>query len=113
MRGYACVAAGVAFVVRRGRDPADTGATLPHAWGKGAARSVLAALPDWVGAHEADRMDLQGECDNVPALRLYERTGSTKCALTTTAPRMNLVICTWRTTVYHVGVLDVLADLPV
>jgi ribosomal protein S18 acetylase RimI-like enzyme len=30
---------------------------------------------DWAGAHEADRMYLQVERDNVPALRLYERTG--------------------------------------
>jgi hypothetical protein len=37
--------------------------------GKSAARSVLAALADWVGAHEADRMYLQVECDNIPALR--------------------------------------------
>jgi GNAT superfamily N-acetyltransferase len=44
-------------------------ATLPHARGKGAARSVLAALADWVGAHEADRTYLR------LALRLYERTG--------------------------------------
>jgi ribosomal protein S18 acetylase RimI-like enzyme len=28
-----------------------------------------------VGAHEADRMYLQVECDNIPALRLYERAG--------------------------------------
>ncbi|MGH3778203.1 MAG: hypothetical protein ACRDRR_21110 [Pseudonocardiaceae bacterium] len=27
-------------------------------------------------------------------------------------PRMNLVICPWRTTVYDLGVLDALADLP-
>lgn len=69
-------------VVAVGRAVADEGwagvfgmATLPHARGKGAARSVLVALADWVGAHEADRMYLQVECDNIPALRLYERTG--------------------------------------
>ena len=63
-------------VVAVGRAVADDGwtgvfgmATLPHARGKGAARSVLAALADWVGAHDADRMYLR------PALRLYQRTG--------------------------------------
>jgi ribosomal protein S18 acetylase RimI-like enzyme len=29
----------------------------------------------WAGAHEAGRMYLQVERDNIPALRLYERTG--------------------------------------
>jgi len=28
---------------------------------------VLAALADWAGAHEADRMYLQVERDNIPA----------------------------------------------
>ncbi|MQA27944.1 MAG: GNAT family N-acetyltransferase, partial [Micromonosporaceae bacterium] len=50
-------------------------ATLPEARGKGAARDVLAAVADWAGAHRADRMYLQVERDNIPALRLYERTG--------------------------------------
>jgi ribosomal protein S18 acetylase RimI-like enzyme len=50
-------------------------ATLPGARGQGAARNVLAALADWAGAHEADRMYLQVERDNIPALRLYERMG--------------------------------------
>lgn len=65
-----------------GRAVADSGwagvfgmATLPEARGKGAARTVLAALAGWAGAHEADRMYLQVERDNIPALRLYERTG--------------------------------------
>jgi len=69
-------------VVAVGRAVADTGwagafgmATLPEARGKGAARTVLAALADWAGAHEADHMYLQVERDNIPALRLYERTG--------------------------------------
>jgi N-acetylglutamate synthase len=69
-------------VVAVGRAVADTGwagvfgmATRPEARGRGAARTVLAALADWSGAHEADRMYLQVERDNVPALRLYERTG--------------------------------------
>jgi N-acetylglutamate synthase len=69
-------------VVAVGRGVADTGwagvfgmATLPHAGGKGAARNVLAALADWAAAQEADRMYLQVERDNIPALRLYERTG--------------------------------------
>ncbi|HSJ45724.1 MAG TPA: GNAT family N-acetyltransferase [Euzebyales bacterium] len=50
-------------------------ATLPHARGKGAGRSVLAALADWAGAHGADRLYLQVDCDNLPALRLYEGAG--------------------------------------
>jgi hypothetical protein len=37
---------------------------------------------------------------------------STKCAVTTTAAQDDLVICPWRTTVYDLGVLDALADLP-
>jgi ribosomal protein S18 acetylase RimI-like enzyme len=36
---------------------------------------VLAALAGWAGTHEADRMYLQVERDNIPAIRLYERTG--------------------------------------
>jgi ribosomal protein S18 acetylase RimI-like enzyme len=36
---------------------------------------VLAALADWAGAHEAGRMYLQVECDNIPAFRLYDRAG--------------------------------------
>ena len=62
-------------VVAVGRAVADTGwagvfgmATLPRAGGKGAARSVLAALADWAGAH-ADSLYLQVERDNIPALR--------------------------------------------
>lgn len=69
-------------VVAVGRGVADTGwvgvfgmATLPEARGKGAARSVLGALADWAGAQHADRMYLQVERDNVPALRLYEQAG--------------------------------------
>jgi N-acetylglutamate synthase len=69
-------------VVAVGRAVADTGwagvfgmAVLPEARGKSAARKVLAALADWAGAHEADRMYLQVERDNMPAARLYERTG--------------------------------------
>lgn len=69
-------------VLAVGRAVVDTGwagvfsmATLPEARGKGAARDVLAALADWAGEHEADRMYLQVECDNYPALRLYERMG--------------------------------------
>jgi N-acetylglutamate synthase len=44
------------------------GTVLPH----GDARPALA---DWADAHEADRMYLKVERDNIPALRLYERTG--------------------------------------
>ncbi|MFG1709631.1 GNAT family N-acetyltransferase [Nonomuraea sp. M3C6] len=69
-------------VVAVGRAVADTGwagvfgmATLAEARGKGAARTVLAALAGWAGARAADRMYLQVERDNLPALRLYERTG--------------------------------------
>ncbi|MGH4007801.1 MAG: GNAT family N-acetyltransferase [Pseudonocardiaceae bacterium] len=78
-RRCACAAAGCLRcamigngVVAVGRVVADDGwagvfgmATLSHARGKGAARSVLAALADWVGAHEADRMYLQVESDNI------------------------------------------------
>ncbi len=78
---YACAMVGD-DVVAVGRAVADTGwagvfgmATLPEARGKGAARSLLAALAGWAGAHEAERMYLQVERDNVPALRLYERAG--------------------------------------
>jgi ribosomal protein S18 acetylase RimI-like enzyme len=69
-------------VVAVGRAVADTGwagvfgmATLPAARGQGAARSLLAALAGWAGAHQAERMYLQVEHDNTPALRLYERAG--------------------------------------
>jgi GNAT superfamily N-acetyltransferase len=65
-----------------GRAVADTGwagvfgmATLPQARGRGAARAVLAALAGWAGTHRADRMYLQVERDNMPALRLYGRMG--------------------------------------
>jgi N-acetylglutamate synthase len=78
---YACAVAGD-DVVAVGRAVADTGwvgvfgmATLPGARGKGAARTVLAALAGWAAAHEAGRMYLQVEPGNAPALRLYERTG--------------------------------------
>jgi ribosomal protein S18 acetylase RimI-like enzyme len=69
-------------VVAVGRAVADTGwvgvfgvATLPQARGRGAARAVLAALAGWAGTQGADRLYLQVECDNAPALRLYERAG--------------------------------------
>jgi len=78
---YACAMIGD-DVVAVGRAVADTGwagvfgmATLPEARGNGAARTVLAALAGWAGAHAADRMYLQVERDNIPALRLYERMG--------------------------------------
>jgi hypothetical protein len=52
-------------------------------------------------------MYLQVECDNIPALRLYERTGFDEvCGYHYRTPGMNLVICPWRTTVYDLGVLD-------
>ena len=67
-------------VVAVGRAVADAGwagvfgmATVPHARGRGAARSVLASLADWAAAEGASRMYLQVEADNEPALGLYER----------------------------------------
>jgi N-acetylglutamate synthase len=78
---YACAMIGD-DVAAAARAVADTGwagvfsmATRPEARGKGAARTMLAALADWAGAHGADRMYLQVERANVPALRLYGRTG--------------------------------------
>ncbi|MFB4306156.1 GNAT family N-acetyltransferase [Actinomadura sp. GTD37] len=69
-------------VVAVGRAVADTGwagvfsmVTLPRARGKGAAHSVLTALSDWAAANNADRLYLQVERDNTPALRLYGRAG--------------------------------------
>jgi GNAT superfamily N-acetyltransferase len=69
-------------VLAVGRAVADAGwagvfgvATLPEARGKGAARTVLAALAGWAGAQQADRMYLQVEGDNVRAHRLYETMG--------------------------------------
>jgi ribosomal protein S18 acetylase RimI-like enzyme len=69
-------------VIAVGRVVADNGwagvfgmATLPQARGKGSARTVLAALADWAGAHKADRMYLQVEWDNILAFRLYDRAG--------------------------------------
>jgi ribosomal protein S18 acetylase RimI-like enzyme len=69
-------------VVAVARAVADTGwvgvfsmATLPAARGQGIGRTVLTALAPWAGAHGADRMYLQVEHDNAPALRLYRRAG--------------------------------------
>ncbi|MFD4669514.1 GNAT family N-acetyltransferase [Lentzea sp. NPDC058450] len=69
-------------VVAVGRAVAEEGwagvfgmATLPHARGQGAARSVLAALASWAAAREANHMYLQMEKANTTAFRLYERTG--------------------------------------
>ncbi|MER7541458.1 GNAT family N-acetyltransferase [Spirillospora sp. NPDC127506] len=80
---YASALAG-GGVVAVGRAVAEAGwagvfsmATLPRARGKGAARSVLAALADWAAENGADRMYLQVEHRNVPALRLYGRAGFT------------------------------------
>ncbi|MFI0409897.1 GNAT family N-acetyltransferase [Actinomadura sp. 3N508] len=78
---YVCAMVGddVAAV---GRAVADTGwtgvfnmATIPEARGKGAGRAVLAALAGWAERQKADRMYLQVEHGNGPALRLYERSG--------------------------------------
>lgn len=69
-------------VVAVGRAVAEQGwagvfgmATLPHARGQGAARSVLAALASWAAMREANHMYLQMEKANSAAFRLYERTG--------------------------------------
>ncbi|MGK5741070.1 GNAT family N-acetyltransferase [Micromonospora sp. URMC 103] len=69
-------------VVAVGRAVADGGwvgvfgmATLPGARGRGAARAVLAALARWAAGQRADRMYLQVERGNDPALRLYGRAG--------------------------------------
>ena len=56
------------------RDPRGWTTTLPGARGRGAARSILASLADWATAEVADRMYLQVESDNDPALHLYDRT---------------------------------------
>jgi GNAT superfamily N-acetyltransferase len=78
---YVCLHEG-SDVVAVGRAVADTGwagvfgmATLPRARGRGAARTVLATLANWAGAHGADRLYLQVERDNVAAMRLYQRAG--------------------------------------
>jgi GNAT superfamily N-acetyltransferase len=78
---YASVIAGTE-VVAVGRAVADDGwagvfgmATLPRARGRGAAGRVLAALAAWAPTRGADRMYLQGECDNDAAVRLYARAG--------------------------------------
>ncbi|TDD26376.1 GNAT family N-acetyltransferase [Actinomadura sp. KC06] len=78
---YVCAMIGddVAAVGRAVADSGWTGvfnmATIPEARGKGAARTVLAALAGWAESRKADRMYLQVERGNVPALRLYERSG--------------------------------------
>jgi N-acetylglutamate synthase len=78
---YACAMIGD-DAIAVGRAVADSGwagvfgmATLSQARGKGAARTVLTALAGWADAHEADRIYLQVECGNIPALRLYQRAG--------------------------------------
>jgi len=53
-------------------------ATLPQTRGRGAARSVLAALAGWASAQAADGMYLQVQSNNDPACRLYSRTGFTE-----------------------------------
>ncbi|MFC4562550.1 GNAT family N-acetyltransferase [Nocardiopsis mangrovi] len=69
-------------VVAVGRAVADSGwagvfgmATAPEARGRGAGREVLTALAGWAATQGADRMYLQVERDNLPAVRLYERAG--------------------------------------
>ncbi|MFD3453277.1 GNAT family N-acetyltransferase [Streptomyces sp. NPDC058691] len=78
---YACALIGDE-VVAVGRAVADTGwagvfgmGTLPAARGRGAARSVPAALAGWAGATAAGRMYLQVERGNSAAMRLYVAAG--------------------------------------
>ncbi len=78
---FACVVDGDE-VVAVGRAVADAGwagvfgmATLPRARGKGVARGVLGALAGWAAGQGADRMYLQVERGNGPALGLYGRAG--------------------------------------
>ncbi|GAB3459462.1 GNAT family N-acetyltransferase [Streptomonospora sediminis] len=78
---YACALLG-GVPVAVGRAVADTGwagvfgmAALPEARGRGAARSVLAALADWAGEYGLSGMYLQVEQCNAPARRLYARAG--------------------------------------
>ena len=73
----------------------------------GAARSVLAALADWVGAHKPTVCISVRHSGCTSGWVFYE-----VCGYHYRTPRMNLVICPWRTTVYVLGVLDALADLP-
>ena len=49
--------------------------TDPNQRGRGFARSLLAALNDWAGAHGAKEVCLQVEASNAPARALYERLG--------------------------------------
>jgi GNAT superfamily N-acetyltransferase len=72
-------------VVAVGRAVADTGwagvfgmATLPSARGRGAARSVLAALAAWAGGRSVEHLYLQVERGNAAALRLYAEAGFTE-----------------------------------
>ena len=72
-------------VVAVGRSVADTGwvgvfgmVTLPRARGQGAGRSVLHALASWAGEHQVERMYLQVEENNIPAIRLYGGSGFTE-----------------------------------
>ena len=74
MRGDEVIAVGRA-VIDDGWAGVFSMATLPHARGNGAARSVLAALAEWAGSQGAERLYLQVRSDNVPALRLYELMG--------------------------------------
>lgn len=69
-------------VVAVGRVVADDGwaglfgmATVPQARGRGAGRSVLAALAMWAAARGTDRLYLQVECDNAAAWGLYQGAG--------------------------------------
>jgi RimJ/RimL family protein N-acetyltransferase len=70
---------GIVAVVRAVADNGWVGvfgmATIPQARGKGAARTVLAAVAEWAGAQQADHIYLQVESDNLPAMRLYDRAG--------------------------------------
>jgi GNAT superfamily N-acetyltransferase len=77
--GYASAMLGER-VVGVGRVVLDSGwagvfgmATVPEARGTGIGRSVLAALAHWARSHDADRLYLQVEQGNTPAVRLYQQ----------------------------------------
>lgn len=69
-------------IVAVGRVVAESGwagvfglGTLPVARGRGAGSAVLASMAEWGRKLGADRMYLQVERENAPALRLYGRAG--------------------------------------
>ncbi|MFF4880827.1 GNAT family N-acetyltransferase [Micromonospora sp. NPDC000668] len=74
-----------AGVVAAGRAVIETGwagvfgmATLPVARGRGAARTILAALARWAADHGTEHLYLQVQPDNTAARRLYDGAGFTE-----------------------------------